>query len=466
MKLNKQLSTALIVFALIGVLVALLPLFTLPSSKDPQGITLSDRASASLSSLEVKNSFGSYSVTLEGGKFSCPQLIDLPLSDAEFEQLAESVTGIHALTQIKQPDDVAALGFDRPTAVATVRYTDASELTLTIGAKLEDASAYYLRLAEDGQIYTIEQDAIHYLLADVSVFVELHLAENEPQSSSAIDTLTFSSPAASFTLSGLSQPTTDGCGITYTHSIFRDGESAFVEPAALESFFPSLSTLCASSVVQLYPTPEELASYGIFVSDHSTETALSFSIDGHTTELLIGNLSGDYYYVYKHGVNAVFALPLTQVTWGDVSFYGLMSRNIAAPTLSSLSHIAVHTPDADYEIDINGNTATCNGISLSDHTLADLFALLCSVRAEYELTDPPEIIAPELTIVYTFLPDAAAKAGAAPKTLTLRLIPYGLRRDALELDGVARYAVRSTYAAKVNETLLSLRDGMEISPIW
>ncbi|MEG0803813.1 MAG: DUF4340 domain-containing protein, partial [Pygmaiobacter sp.] len=163
MKLNKQLSTALIVFALIGVLVALLPLFTLPSSKDPQGITLSDRASASLSSLEVKNSFGSYSVILESGTFSCPQLIDLPLSDAEFEQLAESVTGIHALTQIKQPDDVAALGFDRPTAVATVRYTDASELTLTIGAKLEDASAYYLRLAEDGQIYTIEQDAIHYL---------------------------------------------------------------------------------------------------------------------------------------------------------------------------------------------------------------------------------------------------------------------------------------------------------------
>jgi len=74
---------------------------------------------------------------------------------------------------------------------------------------------------------------------------------------------------------------------------------------------------------------------------------------------------------------------------------------------------------------------------------------------------------PELSLTFWYTQTAEELATRTPaRSTTVRFLPYGLRRYAIEVDGVARYAVRAAYVSKVTETMLSLRDGMEITSAW
>lgn len=469
MKMNKQLQTALLVFGILGVLIAALSFFQpLRASHRQQGITLTDRATTTLVYVSVKNGFGSYEVTLENGVYFCEALRGLPISTPALDELAERSTSLHALTRVKPPKNLGEIGLAKPRATVEIRFSDDTDLQFSIGARVPNESAYYLQLSGSEAVYTISEASVQSFLTDVSRYVSLTLADNLTDAAELPDELRFHSAAADFTVAKMAAPAADGFGNRYTYQIARiDGsEAGYVDSAQYKNYFVRLHELQASSIVQLFPSPEELASFGL-APDNPAGISISFTFGKQTTSLRLGNRSDDIYYVYKEGVPAVYTLPLAQTPWDNVTYYALMSRFIAAPNLTQIDRIEVDFPDGGYDITVDGTTASCNGVSLSQRTFGGLYQLLCAARAEYELTSPPETTLPELTLTFWYRQTEEELAAKTPaRSMTVRFLPYGLRRHAIEVNGVARYAVRSTYVSKVTETLLALRDGMEVSPTW
>ncbi len=52
------------------------------------------------------------------------------------------------------------------------------------------------------------------------------------------------------------------------------------------------------------------------------------------------------------------------------------------------------------------------------------------------------------------------------RTDVICFIPYGPKRHAIEINGAALYAVRSTYATKVLGVLATLQDGQQVPASW
>lgn len=469
MKVNKQLQTALLVFGILGIFIAALSFFQpIRAAHRPQGITLTDRAATTLASVSVKNGFGSYEVILENGTYFCEAMRGLPISTPALDTLAESCTSLHAVSRVKTPNDLSEIGLAKPRATVEIHFNDDTDLKFTVGARLPGEAAYYLQLSDSGAVYIVSETSVQSFLTDVSHFVSLSLADNLTDATELPSQLSFHSSVADFSIEELPETATDGFGNRFTHRIQRaDGsETNYVDPAQYENYFARLHDLQATSIVQLFPSPEELASFGL-APDNPAGISISFTIGKQTTSLRLGNRSDDIYYVYKDEVPAVYTLPLAQAPWDTATYYALMSRFIAAPALAAIDRIEVTFPEGEYEIVVDGETASCNGVSLSQRTFSGLYQLLCGARAEYELTTPADPTLPELTLTYWYRQSPEEIAARTPqRSMTVRFLPYGLRRHAIEIDGLARYAVRGTFVTKVTETILSLRDGMEITPTW
>lgn len=461
MKINRQLRTALIVLVVLGAAAFCIVHFNPFSTQhQPQSITLSDRAAGALATVRVRNAAGSYTVTREDEAYRCAQLSDLPTSETAFDTLAEHCTGIVATSSAKLPDEPDALGFDRPKAVVEITFSDDSGLTLTLGNQTADGTAYYLRLTEGGTVYLLSAKDAAVFLADVTNYVDLNLATFD----SLPATIELKNAKAGLlTAQSLAEPATDGEGNIYDYTLSDETRTTFADTESLQSFFGGLTNLKALSVVQLSPTLDELVSYGILDNAGQPVHTLTFGSGDTMIALSVGNRSGEYYYVYKSGVNVVFSLALDDMTWDNVSFYLLMSRWPLAPLMADVASITAQTENGAYEITIDGATANCNGMPLSDRTFAQLYQLLFSFQAEYEIDGQLQPILPDLTLTIRY---RAPGADGAPRTDVVRFVPYGLRRDAIEINGTALYAVRSTYAARVSEILLNLYDGMEISSSW
>lgn len=461
MKVNRPLITALFAFIFFAAMaIGLARLAPIAAGHQLSDITLSDRASGALSEVRVKNSWGSYSLVRTDGSLSCLQLQDLPVSEAALENFAQNCTSVHATSGVKLPEDEALLGFDRPRAVVEIIFADETFLTLTIGDANEEETGYYVRLADDGPIYLLSQKDAAPFFAAASSYLDLTLTDNPADSSALAQEIVLETPSQKLSVS---RNDSDLDSAQYTVS---DGTiSLAADEESLASFFGSLGNLCADSVIQIYPSNAELQSYGILDASGAPVQKLSFSMGGAQTQLIIGNRSGDSYYVYKEGVSAVFTLPLSQASWDGASLFRLMRRTPLLPDATELSCITVETAGARYDIlpDETGLVASVNDISLSDRTFGQLYNLLFSFEAQYVLDDALQNILPELTLTLTYRLPAA---DGSPRVDVVRFIPYGLRRHAIEINGMALWAVRSGYVQQVETVFRTLQDGVSISSVW
>lgn len=468
MKQNKPLFTAVCVFAVLGVLVWLLSfLGHISDERRPVTITLSDRAAAVLSQVQIKNDSGSYTVSLSDGIYHCPELSGLPCSQQAFDLLAQGCTQIVATSNLHISEE-QDLGFDRPHAQVDIVYIDDTIINLTIGAQDEDSGGYFLRLSENGPVYLLSQEDASLFLQDVTCYMSLELVNNTSESETFPEQIHFSNQNGRFDISLLPHPFVDGAGnlLEYTVSS-SDGRSGYADTESLTACFFSLNTLQAGRVVQLTPTPEELVSYGLTNQSGDWVHPLYYTINGEETRLALGNRSGDYYYICKEGIDAVYTLPIAQMGWENADYFALMNRNLFAPNMEEVAQIeaVVRTENGTdkYVFQLDGTTAVCNGISLSDRDFSEIYQLLISFEAEYEMEDPAENILPELTLTFTMNPE---EEDAKAQTHTVRFIPYGLRRHAIEVDGEARYAIRSSYVQTVAAGLSAIVQGQAVASGW
>lgn len=477
MRLNKQLIAALGAFAVLGLLVlALFALLPDTYRQDNLPVTLSDRAQNAFAAGIITNAGGSYTVQEKNGVFLCETLDGLPTSQKAFETLAQQCTSLTAYGPVDQthatPSDY---GFDTPTATADVTYSDAGGIHIEVGAAVAGTNQYYIRVDKSAAIYRIEKDDIRYLLADQSVYLNLSLTPSGTDNNTLPTAVTLTQNRTTLSLKKLDAVAVDGVGLTYQYQLQND-RGSYVDPDSYKTYFGELSQLKALGVVTMNPTDLDLQEYGLSPQSKTPPTVLSFTMLGETVTLRIGNRSGDFYYLYREGIPAIYRLDALAATWDGVTEYALMSRYLMAPLQSSLRGITITSGDTSYQFDLTQSPALFNGSTIAPPSMDAFYTLLCSLRAEYEMAEPAQNIPPDLsiTLVYDELATAPAAGGSTAtqdgqlpwRTDTIRFIPYGTKRYAIEINGTAQYAVRSAYVAKVLAVLATLPNGAPASPIW
>lgn len=478
MRLNKQLTAAIGAFAVLGLLVlALFALLPDTYQQDNLPVTLSDRAQNAFETGVFTNAGGSYTVQVKNGAYNCEELAGLPTSQQAFETLAQQCTSLTAYGPVDLSHTTPAdYGFDTPTATATVTYSDAGGIDIEVGAAVAGTSQYYIRVDKSSAIYRIEKDDIRYLLADQSAYLDLSLIPSGADENTLPTAITLTQNDTTLSLKRLDSVAVDGMGLTYQYQLQND-RGSYVDPDSYKTYFGELPQLKALGVVTMNPTDLDLQEYGLLQQSKTPPTVLSFTMLGETVTLRIGNRSGDFYYLYREGIPAIYRMDAFAATWDGVTEYALMSRYLMAPLQSSLRAITITSADASYQFDLTQTPALFNGSTIAPSSMDAFYTLLCSLRAEYEMSEPAQNIPPDLsiTLVYDELsPPPAAGGGTAVqndgqpawRTDTIRFIPYGTKRYAIEINGTAQYAVRSAYVAKLLAVLATLPNGTPVSPTW
>ncbi|HIV87437.1 MAG TPA: DUF4340 domain-containing protein [Candidatus Pygmaiobacter gallistercoris] len=466
MKISKQFFTSLIVFAVLGAGAVFLSLFFPQNPGEQQTeVTLSDRAQNAFASAEVTNTQGSYSVLQEDGTYQCEQLAGLPLSQEAFDELARECTSLSAIGPLVQdPEEPVDYGFDHPLARVQASYSDGGGILIEVGSQLIGSDQYYIRVNGGSSVYRIDRASIAYLLSDISSYLDLSLSPVDGEANALPTTIQLTRGEQTLRLDRLPYTQTDGMGLRYNYRLVGD-RPAYVDPDAFNTYFDDLASLKASGVAILYPSNFELQQYGL--ADTDRYATLSFAMLGRQVTLRIGLCADDFYYIYREGVPAIYRLAADDAHWTGVSWYALMSRYLMAPTAESLRQIQIDADGKTYLFDLTGSRIRLNDQYLSNETFGQFYQLLCSVRAEYQMEEPLQNIPPEMTVTFVFDQPAAQPQGDQYyRTEIVRFIPYGIKRHAIEIDGVAEYAVRSNYLAQVLTVLPNLQDGDSIDPNW
>ena len=237
-----------------------------------------------------------------------------------------------------------------------------------------------------------------------------------------------------------------------------------MDPDAYTTYFGGIETLKADDVVTLYPTEVELKEYGLSAAQPCS--TLSFTVLGEQVTLRIGDFSGSFYYVYREGVPAVYRLSSLAVTWEGADEYALMTRYLMAPDPAALRSVQIEGAELSVQFVNTGAGWLWNDVPLSDETFDSFYLLLCSLRAEYEIEDPVQNILPEMTVTFVYNEPIEEEGQTDYRTDVIRFIPYGIKRHAIEINGEARYAVRSTYVSTILSALGGLWDGQVLELSW
>ena len=468
MKISKQFLTALLVFLSLGCFALLLSVFlpsAQPSSKEGS-VTLSDRAQNAFSSVEIENASGNYTITYDGEGYHCDQLKGLPLSTDAFDELAQECTSLTAwgpLEQPKDPDSPAPdYGFDLPLARAEAVYSDGGGILIEVGSQIAGTDQYYIRVNGSQSVYRIDRASIRYLLAEPSVYLDLSLAPSRSDGTVLPSSIKLTTGEESIELERLRTTQTDGAGFSYNYRLVGP-RPYYVDPDAFKTYFGDLNTLKATDVVTLYPTEVELREYGL--SAEQPRSVLSFTVLGEQVTLRIGDFSGSFYYVYREGVPAVYRLSALAVTWEGADEYALMTRYLMTPDPDTLREIRVEGTGVSAQFVKTSTGWNWNGDPLSGETFDSFYRLLCSLRAEYEIEDPVQNILPEMTVTFVY-DEPTGEEEPEYRTDVIRFVPYGIKRHAIEINGEARYAVRSTYVSAILSALSGLWDGQVLNLSW
>ena len=189
MSKNKQ----ILLFSVIGLLVlgavTALLLFTAPE-KEPEDTEtevveeeidercyLTDKKIADVLSVNVVNSMGEYNVIKEGDSWTIDGLQDAAVVNTTVKTLVENVAAMTASDFVEEnAADLSKYGLDKPTAVVTVKYTDNTEFSFSMGNEVAaDTSKIYFCETGKTTVYTYKNTALSYFNEEKFQNIEKYL---------------------------------------------------------------------------------------------------------------------------------------------------------------------------------------------------------------------------------------------------------------------------------------------------
>lgn len=447
-------------FFLIPVLCFLVLLCACSKEAENDQTVISNRSNDAFSKITVEGGAGSYSIVKQGDDFICAELSGAAPDAAAIEKLTEGCTTLLALEVPGALITDEQYALVKPAARVTIEYTDGAQLLLYVGAvaqENENGTTYFFNLDGKNIVYTSDDPIFEYFLGGPGMFAKLALTSFDYASGDLgkPDSISLKTRNEELALQKLATPTADGYGNTYEYTL---AGGTFADSDSFAYYFGNCGSIYAASAI-LAADAAPLASYGL--SDPSATLTVSYG--GKSETLIFGAKNPDgLTYAMKSGDDTVYLVAPRFTPFLEADMHSLSTRFIAAPAMEDVLNITVMTPGNGefHVIDIYGSEARVEGAVIDSSTFSGLYRLLCSLQAEYRLTESAENVNAGSVHITFRLADAS--------TLSVKLVPYEEGRYAIFMNGEdeAHYAVRAAFCEKLLNTLAQLTNGQIIDPAW
>ena len=218
---------------------------------------------------------------------------------------------------------------------------------IEVGDQAPDQSGYYLRLAGNDAVYLSKTDMDNFFCGQGD-FIGLNLIDSATETQTvALGDITLSGTIRStpFTLTANKSGHTVPLGGGYE----AGGEN-------YSALISNLSALTASGAIMPHPDEEALSEYGL----NSPRSVVTFTRtveeDGESSSeeytISLGNKENSYYFAMISGIDAVYMLPDTAVTWAELTMEDFVSTQPITLSASDLASFSVESDSvrADFAV--------------------------------------------------------------------------------------------------------------------
>lgn len=434
-------------------------------------IMLTELSTEKISSVDVSNSFGTFTVKKsESGKgtWSIPALEGLNQSVAEQTSLIKSCAELKAKKMVEEnANDTDKYGFGNPRGSFVINLSDGTKKSFEVGDILPEEKNYcYFREADSKTIYTISDYDVSRLLKDVKEFLNKTLIEKPTEEEEIYGKLTVQRP--DFEKDMIFTDDTNESSMMSAQVMISPIYS-YLNGTNSTSTTHGLWSLKADYAEVIFPKADDLKKYGL---DKPCTTVL-YSGNGNEYKFTIGDpiylkdTDGnattviDAYYCYLEGVegtDCIWVVASDLLPWTTVVPEDVITSVMTYNDITSLDEIVVDTEgksivygiEADDE-DVTSATIDGKDVNVDQFKSFYQYILTCPTSEIYS-TDPQE---------ERFLSIDIKSANGGDK-LEFFKDSTTERKAIVKLNGVTSYRIPIKWTEKFVKNIALLDEGKDV----
>lgn len=329
--------------------------------------------------VEINYTNENCSVTLykdENGELHAREFPDIPLNDSYIKYSWEYSYYFGADVKVEVDpgaDNDSLFGFTQPTAVLTATYSDGTTTKITVGSSVTGQyDQCYVRINDDPTIYaTTIHKSVFYTKPEFAIkAIQATPKEGNTYKTVTIDNVTVSGNGLSSPVNfKLNPDVSNALSDTYAYSYIitmADGMVYGADDKYSRDLFYQLTDITANEVIEIHPSAEALASYGL--TNPKGYVSYDYTVEGEATvskKILIGNPIDQFTYIMLEGRNAVFRIENSQLlnvikpVLADMRSEFILTRSFA-----NIKAMTVSFDDQSYRFELNrsSNTDDANNV--------------------------------------------------------------------------------------------------------
>jgi hypothetical protein len=448
-----------------------------PANKEAaaEGGTLAVFPIDAVEEIHIKNRYDEFSVLREEGGF---MLADLPMEQVNAEYLfllLDESSRVEYQTLVSMgggEDEKGRYGFDDPEAAVTIRYADASVLSLVFGAEEPVSRGRYFTRGGGKQIYLMDRGRAVRFLQPLKNFINYEIVppRTYPSPLGSISYLRLSGEAfpRPIVISRVDEDSDEDMRIAASFGaashLVRSPVLHEIDQKECIEVFSSLTGLLNIEVFGYNLSDAELAELGFdrpwVVAEYDyqrSETEPPLGIN-----LRVARYQGGFLLV-RDDQRVVHRIE--NKAFISTAYEKLVMRWFLTPLVTDLQSIRIERGDAVHVIRLSGEdnaslAAALDGKPLDIDRFRKFYRLLISASNDGVLLEQPAPTGPPLLAI-TFVYRDGKKAEDA-----MIFRRGSLRRLQVTVNGVTEFSILERYLTAINAALEALAAGRDFSTDW
>ncbi|MDE6020598.1 MAG: DUF4340 domain-containing protein [Ruminococcus sp.] len=376
---------------------------------DPADLVLSSQTADNVSSIEVKNSTGSYTIVRtakadeEAGTavtFGVKGFEDIPTNTALTSTLANNIAGLSASSVVLENcTDMNKYGLGDDAAKGVLHFDDGSSFAFRVGNSVSDGENNYFAVEGDDTVYAVKTSLIANYQNKAESFLSLVMLKAPAEDEYPIvNYLTIKREDMDYdiVLSYAQDANNENTGGTAATHEMISPIPAYLSVERSNDIITGMFGASASKILKIYPEKADLAKYGL--DDKPFGTVIMECDDENTYTLNIGKkyvetdketgVSSSYYPVMLEGVDAVYAMSADKCLWATAEPTDLASSLVLTTFVWDISRLSLEAEgqekmDFTIEGDDKENAkVTLNGKSADSERYRKFYSFLLQTTAE------------------------------------------------------------------------------------
>lgn len=435
---------------------------------------LSGRAATDVSSVLVENGNGSVSVSMQDGGYVIDGVPSELVDTAAFTEFLTACSSVSARQRASAgTDDLGQYGLAQPQAQVRVSFADGETMQLSLGSHESISGDYYVSVSGKEGVYLLPAEyARWYLMARedlISFRLTPELTASSPLSALLDVTFSGSAMAAPVTIESVSAGDEEVKQLARsfgaaTHIVRGAGVYELDQTYALTVLTP-LCGMTGQSVVYYGLTDEQVDALGFAAPYMQVEFDYKNgdAVEHYVLRFLPAAEDGSLFYANARGSGVVYVVE--RPAFMDLAYDKLLLRWFLSPLLMDVSGITVESAAGRYDFAIDGTdvrdpVVTLDGAAVDTGLFREFFKLLGSAASDgdYLGVQPAASGGASMTITYHY-------TGGKDDDV-MALYPGGTRRMNVYVNGVCEFAMKDTFAQRVDQALAALRSGEAFDINW